>query len=239
MLHIAVCDDDTVILSKVDELARVFFRTHCVDCKIQAYQSSENLLYDLQDGINYDLLLLDIEMPGIDGMDLAKVIRDTMPAAKIIFITSHLEYAITAYEFSVFRYIPKNVIDEKLPPALEDYYKLYRLERNEFYTVEIKNHVERLPYREILYILKEGKYAIFHLTGGKTQSVRKTLSQVFEEISKEYFYFADRGCIVNLANVVGIDDTGILFLDNQRITISKANIPELKTTMLHFWGKQI
>lgn len=239
MLHIAVCDDDTVILSKVDELARVFFRTHCVDCKIQAYQSSENLLYDLQDGINYDLLLLDIEMPGIDGMDLAKVIRDTMPAAKIIFITSHLEYAITAYEFSVFRYIPKNVIDEKLPPALEDYYKLYRLERNEFYTVEIKNHVEQLPYREILYILKEGKYAVFHLTGGKTQSVRKTLAQVFEEISKEYFYFADRGCIVNLANVVGIDDTGILFLDNQRITISKANIPELKTTMLHFWGKQI
>ncbi|MGF0094052.1 LytR/AlgR family response regulator transcription factor [Lachnospiraceae bacterium SGI.066] len=239
MLHIAICDDDTEILSKVDELARVFFRTHCVDCKIQAYQSSENLLYDLQDGINYDLLLLDIEMPGIDGMDLAKVIRDTMPAAKIIFITSHLEYAITAYEFSVFRYIPKNVIDEKLPLALEDYYKLYRLERNEFYMVEIKNHVEQLPYREILYILKEGKYAVFYLTGGKTQSVRKTLAQVFEEISKEYFYFADRGCIVNLANVVGIDDIGILFLDNQRITISKANIPELKTTMLHFWGKQI
>ena len=178
-------------------------------------------------------------MPGIDGMDLAKVIRDTMPAAKIIFITSHLEYAITAYEFSVFRYIPKNVIDEKLPLALEDYYKLCRLERNEFYMVEIKNHVEQLPYREILYILKEGKYAVFYLTGGKTQSVRKTLAQVFEEISKEYFYFADRGCIVNLANVVGIDDIGILFLDNQRITISKANIPELKTTMLHFWGKQI
>lgn len=169
-IHIAICDDDTVILSKVDELARVFFRTHCVDCKIQTYQSSENLLYDLQDGINYDLLLLDIEMPEIDGMDLAKVIRDTMPAAKIIFITSHLEYAITAYEFSVFRYIPKTVIEKKLPPALEDYYKLYRLERNEFYTVQIKNHVEQLPYREILYILKEGKYAVFHLAGGKTQS---------------------------------------------------------------------
>ena len=239
MLHIAVCDDDTVILSKVDALARVFFRTHCVDCKIQTYQSSENLLYDLQDGINCDLLLLDIEMPGIDGMDLAKVIQDTMPAAKIIFITSHLEYAITAYEFSVFRYIPKTVIEEKLPPALEDYYKLYRLERNEFYTVEIKNHVEQLPYREILYILKDGKYAVFYLMGGKTQSVRKTLAQVFEEINKEYFCFADRGCIVNLANVVGLDDTGILLLDDQHIIISKANIPEFKITMLKFWGKQI
>ena len=182
ILHIAVCDDDTEILSRVKELAKVFFRTHCVECKIQAYQSSENLMYDLQDGGYYDLLLLDIEMPGIDGMDLARVIQDTMSAARIIFITSHLEYAITAYEFSVFRYIPKMVIDDKLPPALEDYYKLYRLERNEFYTVEIKNHVEQLPYREILYILKDGKYAVFHLSGGKTQAVRKTLASVFEEI---------------------------------------------------------
>lgn len=139
-------------------------------------------MYDLQDGVYYDLLLLDIEMPGIDGMDLARVIQETMSAARIIFITFHLEYAITAYEFSVFRYIPKMVIDDKLPSALEDYYKLYRLERNEFYTVEIKNHVEQLPYREILYILKDGKYAVFHLSGGKTQAVRKTLASVFEEI---------------------------------------------------------
>lgn len=239
MLHIAICDDDTRVVSQVETLTSHFFRTHCVDTKIQSYQCSENLMYDLQDGIYYDLLLLDIEMPGIDGMELAKNIHDTMPTARIIFITSHLEYAITAYEFSVFRYIPKTVIDDKLPPALEDYYKLYRLERNEFYTVEIKNHVEQLPYREILYILKDGKYAVFHLTGGKTQSVRKTLAQVFEEMSKEYFCFADRGCIVNLANVVGIDDTGIFFPDDQRITISKANISDFKTTMLRFWRKQI
>ena len=65
------------------------------------------------------------------------------------------------------------------------------------------------------------------------------LTQVFEELSKEYFCFADRGCIVNLANVVGMDENGILLPNNQHITISRANIPEFKTTMLRFWGKQI
>lgn len=239
MVRIAICDDNEECVSGIETVADQFFKTHCVECAIQTYQSSENLLYDLRDGIGYDLLLLDIEMPEVDGMDLAKVILDTLPGAKIIFITSHLEYAITAYEFSVFRYIPKTVIDEKLPSALEDYYKLYRLERNEFYTVEIKNHVEQLPYREILYILKDGKYAVFHLAGGKTQSVRKTLSQVFEEIGREYFCFADRGCIVNLVNVIGIDDAGILFSDNQCVIISKANISDFKIKMLRFWRKQI
>ena len=239
MLRVAICDDEENVVSHVKGITDRYFRTHCVSCNVQLYQSSENLQYDLQDGIYYDLLLLDIEMPGVDGMSLAKKIYDTAPAARIIFITSHLEYAIAAYEYSVFRYISKTVIEEKLPAALEDFYKLYHLEQSEYYTIEIKNHVERIPYREILYILKDGKYAVFHLQNGKTLSVRKTLSQVSSEISKEYFYFADRGCIVNLANVVGIDELGILLLDHQQIGISKASMSEFKTTMLRFWGKQI
>lgn len=239
MLNIAICDDDALILSKVEELVGVFFRTHCIEIKMQSYQLSENLTYDLQDGLYYDLFLLDIEMPGIDGRELAKSIHNNMPAAKVIFITSHLEYAVEAYEFSIFRYIPKTAIEEKLSAALNDFYKLYRLERNEFYTIQVKNYVEQLSYRDILYILKEGKYAVFHLANGRTNSVRKTLAQVFKEINKDYFYFADRGCIVNLANVIGMNENGILFSDNQRLAISKASISDFKTILLRFWGKQI
>ena len=239
MLQIAICDDDALILSKVEELVGVFFRTHCIEMKMQSYQLSENLTYDLQDGLYYDLFLLDIEMPGIVGRELAKSIHNNMPAAKVIFITSHLEYAVEAYEFSIFRYIPKTAIEEKLSAALNDFYKLYRLERNEFYTIQVKNYVEQLSYRDILYILKEGKYAVFHLANGRTNSVRKTLAQVFKEINKDYFYFADRGCIVNLANVIGMNENGILFSDNQRLAISKASISDFKTILLRFWGKQI
>lgn len=239
MLNIAICDDDALIISQVKELTTIFFRTHCVDIKITSYQSSENLMYDLKDGLHYDLFLLDIEMPATDGMELAKDIHDSIPFARVIFITSHLEYAIEAYEFSVFRYIPKTAINSKLPRALDDFYKLYRLERNEFYTIQVKNQVKRISYRDILYILKEGKYAIFHLINGEKRAVRKTLTQVFQEINKEYFYFVDRGCIVNLANVIGMDEKGVLLPDDRWITIGKASIPEFKTIMLQFWGKQI
>lgn len=68
MLKISICDDEQDILSKVQEATELFFRTHCADYSIITYRHSDNLLYDLQDGTSYDLFLLDIEMPGMDGM---------------------------------------------------------------------------------------------------------------------------------------------------------------------------
>lgn len=239
MLRISICDDEQDMLSKVQEVTELFFRTHCVDYSINTYQHSDNLQYDLQDGISYDLFLLDIEMPGMDGMDLAKEINTILPMAKIIFITSHLEFAVAAYEYSVFRYIPKNMIGEKLTAALEDFYKLYGLERNDYYLIKVKNHVEKLSYRDIFYVLKDGKYAVFYLRNKQIASIRKTLSQVYAEINQEYFYFADRGCIINLANVTGMDGENVIMLDGQHITISKSSVAEFKSILLHFWEKQI
>ncbi len=238
MLRVAICDDEKILVD-IEEIAGRFFRLNCIDNKITTYQSSENLQYDLQDGVVYDLFLLDIEMPEIHGMELAKEICERMPSAKIIFITSHPEYAITAYEYSVFRYIQKTMLHEKLFLALEDYYKLYALEKNEYYMIEIKNYLEKIPYRSIFYILKEGKYSVLYLEGERTVSVRKPLKQVFEELGQEYFYFADRGCIINLANVVGMDTGKILFPEQQNVTINKTNWIEFKESLLSFWGKQI
>lgn len=238
MLRVAICDDEKILM-EIEEIAGRFFRLNCIDNKITIYQSSENLQYDLQDGIVYDLFLLDIEMPGIHGMELAKEICERIPSAKIIFITSHPEYAITAYKYSVFRYIQKTMLHEKLFLALEDYYKLYALEKKEYYMIEIKNYLEKIPYRSIFYILKEGKYSVMYLEGERTVSVRKPLKQVFEELGQEYFYFADRGCIINLANVVGMDTGKILFPEQQNVTINKTNWIEFKESLLSFWGKQI
>ena len=238
MLRVAICDDEKILM-EIEEIAGRFFRLNCIDSKITTYQSSENLQYDLQDGIVYDLFLLDIEMPEIHGMELAKEICERIPSAKIIFITSHPEYAITAYEYSVFRYIQKTMLHEKLFLALEDYYKLYALEKNEYYMIEIKNYLEKIPYRSIFYVLKEGKYSVLYLEGERTVSVRKPLKQVFEELGQEYFYFADRGCIINLANVVGMDTGKILFPEQQNVTINKTNWIEFKENLLSFWGKQI
>lgn len=99
--------------------------------------------------------------------------------------------------------------------------------------------MQQIPYRDILYILKDGKYAIFHLQNQQQVSVRKTLAKVFEEIENDYFYFADRGCIINLANVTGMEEENIIMPNEQQISISKSGVAEFKSALLRFWEKQI
>ena len=89
MLQIAICDDEVTNILKVKELAELFFRTHCVEIRIEIYKSSDNLLYDMQDGQYFDLFLLDIEMPEVSGMDLAKTIYRNIDRKSTRLNSSH------------------------------------------------------------------------------------------------------------------------------------------------------
>ena len=87
--------------------------------KLNARRKLMSKVYDIQEQKHYDLILSDIEMPKMNGMELAGYIKSYLPQVFIIFITSHIKYAIDAYELSIFRYVPKNMITERLKPALK------------------------------------------------------------------------------------------------------------------------
>ena len=194
MLRIAICDDD--------EAAECAHRKAVEDClgqsgsegEVVAYTRSDNLLYDIaQDRFFYDLLLLDIEMPGSSGMGLAQKIRPFLPQVKIIFVTSHVEYAIDAFELSVFRYVPKQEMDRRLPAALRDAIRLLSLEEGQTYTIRTNSRLEKIPWKDILYLEREGKNTSIVTVQGSPAKVRKSLQQVYEELDAEEFIYIDRG----------------------------------------------
>ncbi|ARE65094.1 hypothetical protein ADH76_19355 [Enterocloster clostridioformis] len=126
MIRIAVCDDERCFTEQIDHIIANHARDITPPPKTVLYTSSGQLLYDVEEGAHFDLLLLDIEMPEKDGMCLAASLRRLLPMALIIFITSHTQYAVKAYELSVFRYIPKSEMETCLPLALKDAYEAAR-----------------------------------------------------------------------------------------------------------------
>ncbi|MDE6846516.1 MAG: LytTR family DNA-binding domain-containing protein [Lachnospiraceae bacterium] len=239
MLHIAICDDDNRAVWTHKEIAESCLRQSGSIGKISVYNTSSNLLYDItEDCFFYDLILLDIEMPGNSGMEIAEKIKPFLPNIKIIFITSHIEYAIDAFELSIFRYVPKNDIDRRLPAAILDAVRLIELEDGKVYTIQTNSRFEKIPYKEIYYIGRDGKNASIISESGISK-VRKSLQQVYEELNAEEFIYIDRGYIVNMIHIMQIKESMAVLKNGISLPISRSHLLEVKEQINNYWGTHI
>ena len=239
MLRIAICDDEQEMVSSHQKVVEECLRQCDEIGEITTYTVSDNLLYDVsQDQFYYDLILLDIEMPGCTGMELAGKLKPYLPNVKIIFITSHIEYAIDAFELSVFRYVPKQERDKRLPLAVSDAIRLLSLEGGKVYTIQTNSRLEKLPYKEIMYIQREGKNAEIFSESGSTK-VRKSLQQVYDELAAEEFIFTDRGCIVNILHVMQVKDGEAVMKNGELLPISRSHLQDVKAKINEYWGAHI
>lgn len=241
MLQVGLCDDEPVLLDTLEEKVRRCFSENLIFAEIQAFTGGQNLLYEAEDGKRFDLLLLDIEMPGMDGLKLASRLRLLLPDALLIFITSHVEFALDAYELSTFRYIPKNNMDGRLEHALLDAAAAIQLQQSQSYIISNQNRLERIPLKNLLYIQHVEKNSLL-VTGsaspgntGKSGGaehtefkVRKTLQEIYEELNPDDFLFIDRGFIVNLSHVMSVKAGCCILRDGTRLPVSQARMPVLK-----------
>lgn len=252
MLQIAICDDESLLLDEIKKITEDCLQRQQTFSILSTYADGKSLFYDIQDGKHFDLLLLDIEMPGLSGMELAKRVHELLPDALMLFVTAHYKYAVDAYELHIFRYIPKNQLKERLPHALKDAVSLLEIQNTDSYIINSQNRFERIPYREILFVEKDGKNAVFHMAGTEnrtdtqterqshpTRRVRRSLTEVFEELHSEEFYFIERGYIVNLRHVTEISHTDCILTDKTRLPVSQSRLPEFKKKLNLYWRDKV
>lgn len=240
MLKIAICDDEQQMVDSHKAVVESCLRECNEMGEIVTYTVPDNLLCDISDdNFYYDLILLDIEMPGFSGMDVAGKVKPFLPNVKIIFITSHIEYAIDAFELSIFRYVPKDKREIKLPQAVTDAIRLLTLEGGKVYTIQTNSRMEKIPYKEIVSIQREGKNAEIYDEKGNVTKVRKSLQAVFDELDSEEFIFTDRGCIVNIIHVMQVKDGEAVMKNGEHLPISRSHLQDVKQKINSYWGAHI
>ena len=110
-MRVAICDDEKIQLSITKTSVENSYNS--LDLIVDTYTSGIELL-NAVDVVNYDLIILDIEMPGVNGIDTAKRLRKIEDKTAIVFLTSHVEYALEGYEVNALRYLTKPASTEKL-----------------------------------------------------------------------------------------------------------------------------
>ena len=240
MLKIGICDDEPILLDEIRQNLDNTLTEQRIFSLVSSFTSARNLLYEIKDGKHFDLLLLDIEMPDLSGMELARQVHDLLPDTLIIFITAHYKYAIDSYELNIFRYIPKNQLSERLPHAIRDAAAILEIQNTDTFIINSQNHFERIPVKDILYIEKEGKNAVFHvLSRSEAPHIRRSLADVYAELNPEEFQFIERGYIVNLQHISSISNSDCILTDQTRLPIAQSRLCEVKIKLNEFWRNKI
>lgn len=238
-VYCAVCDDMKEYALEIQERLGKVLEKREVLYDIKVYSSGKALLFDVMGEVHFDLILLDIEMPGIDGMKTAEKINKVLPDCIVIFLTSHLKYAVDAFELSVFRYIPKNEIEERFKPTIDSALNLIKIGDDKVYYVKKHNIAKKIKHNSIYYITKQGKYSVIKYNDNSTISVRKPLQKIFNELSSEKFMYIDRGTIVNIININRVADRRVTMKDNEILDVSRSNWQKLLDNLYEYWGERL
>ena len=229
MLRIALCDDD---LSFMHELHQKIVKC-CQEANyvsITEFSDSVYLSRTISSGNSFDLLFVDIEMPQLNGLELAQHIRTHLPAALIVFLTSHSEFSLEGYKFGALRYIPKLDLDRRLPEALVAAQAEFSKLESKFLTVR------RIPYQEIVYVRHVLRISqIITLDLGIVKDNRG-LKTIHEQLDDERFIYIDRSTFVNLDHVRQIKGCEVILRNMERLPISRQMLTKVKYTINCLWG---
>lgn len=235
MLRIAVLDDQELYCNSIEVITRNCMAEQGIGYEIFSYNSPEDLLYDIEGDNKYDIYLLDIELPTTSGLEVARKIREKYYEPIIIYITNYVEYAIEGYETNAYRYIPKKMLEQKLPEAYVSIYPNIENKKKQFYIIEKNHKLERIAYEDIYYIKKDEKYILLVHKHGITRD-RKTIAEFMESVKLyDLFIGVDRSYIVNVLHVMSLKNQQIILRNGDVIPVSKPKLSYVKKELMSIW----
>ena len=228
--NIAVCDDSGADREYVMNFVKQWASKSGHAVNLSAFPSAENFLFLYEEKSDYDILLLDIEMGAMDGVELAKRLRKTNDTVQIVFITGYSDYISEGYEVAALHYLMKPVKKEKLFDVLDR--AVQKLQKNEkVLNLEISGEMVRIPVYQIRYADVMGNYVTIH--GATDQTVKMTLGELEKQLD-DRFYRVGRSCIVNLSNIGRVTKTEIKLSDGTSIPLPRGAYEPLNRAIITY-----
>lgn len=218
IFKIAICDDEEYELTALSHLVREWEKTAGHSCEIFTFSSAESFLFEYENNKTFNLLLLDIEMRELSGIDLAKRIRAEGSRAEIIFITSHFEFAGEGYEVDALHYLVKPAAKEKLAAVLDKAVKRLSTEPP-YVIINTEGSIVKLYTEDILYIEAFLHYLNICTKNGEYR-VKESLSSFEERLSGEFFRI-HRSYLASLKYVTRITRTSVRMEGGRELPLAR------------------
>lgn len=184
----------------------------------------------------YDLCFLDIDMPGINGMEAAQLLRSYDEKLPIIFVTNLAKYAVNGYEVGASGFVLKPVTPGSLSMALGRALREAERNRSRTITVRASDGVHIVPFDSLVYIDSNRHQVIYHLEDREPVDARGTLAQVEEDLGDAPILRISKGCIINMDKVVLVNAGAVRMSTGEQLPISRTRKGEVLDALTDYLG---
>lgn len=232
MFKIALCDDEIQQLNVMEKIIDKRLAQVNVEFVLEKYRSGESLLGAKAD---FDVAFLDIEMPGMTGIDVAKKLFQKSPEVNIVFVSSHEEMVFEAIKVRPFGFVRKRFLMEELVETLESVLEIYKKREHIIRFLSGRTEIE-LKSCNIICVETSGHYLEI-TTMSEKYRVRGKITDYLEEFKMQDFLQIQKGIVVNMQKIDSIKGDKVHLEDGQYFNISRKNKDEVKKEFLRFMRK--
>lgn len=233
-MKIAVCDDNQEELHRVASLLEDYQAEKTISISLRLFGSSVELASIAQQE-NFDLYLLDVLMPALNGMELAREIRTFNTAVPILFLTSSPEFAVESYTVHAANYLLKPVSRESLFSALNDISAQQKADRKNYIIVKSNIGVRKILLSQLVYVEAQDRRVIYHLqNGGQVDCIARFSAIAGELLKNIEFIQPHRSYLVNMSyiNIIGTMDMELQ--DHTVLPLAQRRVAEIKEYYLAY-----
>ena len=236
MLSIAICDDEKNICDYIEKRTMECLARADEEASMQVFYDGAELFSACRENPSaFDIIFLDIKMKTINGVECAKLLRETGVQSLIVFITSSAEYVFSGYEVKAFRYILKtdlvNAFERVFGECLTELHK----STTDFFTVKTSSEVRNVPLNDILYFESNRRVLIIHTQKGEITFYGK-LDDIQKELDKKDFIRTHQSFLVNALKIKSVKKDSAELLNGVVLPVSKSRAAVVKEAYL--WAKR-
>lgn len=236
-LHMAVCDDEPEDIVRICDTVRQILKELKYYGKYEFHCFTDSReLYDFASKECFSLIFLDIEMPGMDGFELASKLRQKAPGTHLIFISNYEQFVFDSYEYAPFWFIRKSFLQHDMYRAMCRYMKLL-FELHITYRVRDKSGFKELRIKDILYVESEKHTLSFRTVQGAVLKKHGSLRDVEKELEPYGFLRVHKSYLVNIHHIEQVETQDVLLCGNIRVAMGRDREKRIHEAMIRY-GKE-
>ena len=235
MLNIAFCDDDKEILNQMQNLMDQYRREKNVSIQYLSFQSPLELLAQIEAGVRFDIIFLDVIMPGENGIHVAGEIRQYDNSVKIIFLTSSAEFAVQSYTVGAYFYQLKPIWAESFFRLMDSVTSECEKEQENGLVLCCKSGITRIDLNRLEYCEVTGRTLIFHLENGQVLESIGSLDDLSSQLMTYHnFLRPHRSFLINMEYIQNISSRAITMANLDQIPIPHGKCSDIKNIYLEY-----